>query len=41
MKELAEKLLDVTKCEFEPSHRNNLANEFWCYSNFEFDEALK
>lgn len=41
MAELAEKLLDVRKCNFVPSHRSNLANEFHCYSNFDFDKALK
>ena len=41
MSELAERLLNVTVCNFIPHHRNNLANEFYCYSNFNFDEALK
>lgn len=41
MKELAERLLDVKKCIFIPHHKNNLANEFYCYSNFNFDEILK
>ncbi|XP_051170795.1 EEF1A lysine methyltransferase 1 [Leptopilina boulardi] len=40
MKELVEKLLDVKKCEFLPRHKNNLANEFFCYSNFNFDNCL-
>ena len=38
MNDLAEKLLGVKKCEFIPHHKNNLANEFWCYSNFNFDK---
>ncbi|XP_012263575.2 EEF1A lysine methyltransferase 1 [Athalia rosae] len=40
MMELAERLLGVTKCNFEPHHKNNLANEFCCFSNFNFDEAI-
>jgi len=35
MEELAKKLLDVRKCEFEPHHKNNLANEFYCYTNYD------
>ncbi|XP_043260700.1 EEF1A lysine methyltransferase 1 [Colletes gigas] len=41
MAELAARLLDVTICNFIPRHRNNLANEFYCYSNFDFDKMLK
>ncbi|XP_076762887.1 EEF1A lysine methyltransferase 1 [Xylocopa sonorina] len=41
MSELAERLLDVKICNFVPHHRNNLANEFSCYSNFDFDKMLK
>lgn len=41
MAELAERLLDVRKCDFIPGHKNNLANEFYCYSNFNFDKNLK
>ncbi|XP_020299146.1 protein-lysine N-methyltransferase n6amt2 isoform X2 [Pseudomyrmex gracilis] len=41
MTELAEKLLNVKKCDFIPGHKNNLANEFYCYSNFEFDKFMK
>ncbi|XP_076160687.1 EEF1A lysine methyltransferase 1 isoform X1 [Ptiloglossa arizonensis] len=41
MAELAERLLDVTICNFIPHHQNNLANEFYCYSNFDFDKMLK
>lgn len=37
MEELAKKLLDVKKCEFEPCHKNNLANEFCCYANYDTD----
>ncbi|XP_058802292.1 EEF1A lysine methyltransferase 1 [Phymastichus coffea] len=40
MDELARKLLGVKKCNFKPGHKNNLANEFWCYSNFDFDNFL-
>ncbi|XP_054016300.1 EEF1A lysine methyltransferase 1 [Hylaeus anthracinus] len=41
MAELAERLLDVTICNFIPHHQNNLANEFYCYANFNFDQMLK
>jgi hypothetical protein len=34
MEELAKKLLDVHKCSFEPKHKNNLANQFACFTNF-------
>lgn len=40
MQELAERLLDVKKCNFTPRHRNNLANEFYCYANFDFDQLI-
>nr|CAH7740703.1 unnamed protein product [Callosobruchus chinensis] len=39
MADLAKRLLDLAKTTFEPKHRNNLANEFWCYSNFEFGDC--
>jgi hypothetical protein len=35
MEELARKLLNVRKCEFEPHHKSNLANEFYCYVNYD------
>lgn len=41
MTELAEKLFsDVKKCKYEPKHKNNLANEFSCFANFDFDSLL-
>ncbi|KAK1119745.1 hypothetical protein K0M31_013161 [Melipona bicolor] len=40
MSELAERLLNVKICNFIPHHQNNLANEFYCYSNFDFDKML-
>ncbi|XP_014216927.1 EEF1A lysine methyltransferase 1 [Copidosoma floridanum] len=40
MQDLAEKLLALKKCNFQPHHKNNLANEFWCYSNFDLDKYL-
>ena len=40
MGELAERLLNVKICNFIPHHQNNLANEFYCYSNFDFDKML-
>lgn len=41
MKEHVEKLLSVNQCDFQPQHRNNLANEFSSYSNFNLDELLR
>ncbi|KAJ9592691.1 hypothetical protein L9F63_015635 [Diploptera punctata] len=38
MEELADRLLDVKKCEFHPRHKNNLANEFYCYTNYMYKE---
>lgn len=40
MADLAERLLDLKKSSFEPKHSNNLANEFWCYTNFKMDETI-
>lgn len=40
MSDLAERLLNVKPSGFRPSHRNNLANEFRCYSNFDLDNLL-
>lgn len=41
MKERVEKFLDLKQCEFQPQHRNNLANEFSCYANFDLDNVLR
>ncbi|XP_066583940.1 EEF1A lysine methyltransferase 1 [Prorops nasuta] len=41
MEDFIKRLMDVKKCDFQPSHRNNLANEFYCYSNFDFDKVIK
>lgn len=41
MSELAKRLLNVEVCYFVPHHQNNLANEFYCYSNFDFDKMLQ
>ncbi|XP_057338840.1 EEF1A lysine methyltransferase 1 [Microplitis mediator] len=41
MADLAEKLLNVKKCDFQPHHKNNLANEFSCFANFDFDALIK
>ncbi|XP_068619183.1 EEF1A lysine methyltransferase 1 [Battus philenor] len=40
MRETVENLLDLKICQFQPQHRNNLANEFSCYANFEFDNFV-
>ncbi|KAL0280910.1 UNVERIFIED_CONTAM: hypothetical protein PYX00_002064 [Menopon gallinae] len=34
MESLAGKLLHVSKCSFRPMHKNNLANDFICLTNF-------
>ncbi|KAL1139536.1 hypothetical protein AAG570_006519 [Ranatra chinensis] len=41
MEDLIRRLLDVRKSKFLPRHKNNLANEFLCYSNYEIDSFLK
>ncbi|CAG9128100.1 unnamed protein product [Plutella xylostella] len=41
MREKVEGLLDLKLCEFQPHHRNNLANEFSCYANFDLDGVLR
>lgn len=41
MKETVGKLLNLHVCDFQPRHRNNLANEFSCYANFDLDEVLR
>ncbi|XP_053613448.1 EEF1A lysine methyltransferase 1 isoform X2 [Plodia interpunctella] len=41
MRENVEKLLALKICEFQPHHRNNLANEFSCYANFDLDGILR
>ncbi|XP_018564060.1 EEF1A lysine methyltransferase 1 [Anoplophora glabripennis] len=40
MADLVRRLLDLKKSSFEPKHANNLANEFWCYTNFNIDDVL-
>jgi len=37
MGDLADRLLGLKLCKFEPQHQNNLANEFRCFANFHFD----
>ena len=37
MEEMAGRLLDLKLCKFKPEHDNNLANEFRCFANFDFD----
>ncbi|CAK1547493.1 unnamed protein product [Leptosia nina] len=41
MKEEVQKLLELKQCEFQPQHRNNLANEFSCFANFDLDAILR
>ena len=40
MEDLAKRLLDLKKCQFEPAHRNNLGNEFRCYANYNLDDHV-
>ncbi|XP_067010570.2 EEF1A lysine methyltransferase 1 [Anabrus simplex] len=40
MEDLAKRLLDVRKCLFRPQHKNNLANEFLCFANYDLDEHI-
>lgn len=35
MEELYGRLLGVKRCRFRPMHKNNLANEFACFANFD------
>ncbi len=41
MTDMAKRLLDLNKCKFEPRHKNNLANEFACFANYDFDSNVK
>lgn len=41
MKQYVEMLLDLKQCNFQPQHKNNLANEFSCYANFDLDSILR
>lgn len=34
MENTAKKLMDLHKCSFVPKHKNNLGNEFACFTNF-------
>nr|AHZ08394.1 N-6 adenine-specific DNA methyltransferase 2 [Nilaparvata lugens] len=40
MEELACSLLNLHRCSFKPKHKNNLANEFACFSNYDFDNFV-
>ncbi|XP_039277608.1 EEF1A lysine methyltransferase 1 [Nilaparvata lugens] len=40
MEELACSLLNLRRCSFTPKHKNNLANEFACFSNYDFDNFV-
>ncbi|KAK4873447.1 hypothetical protein RN001_015476 [Aquatica leii] len=41
MSDLAHRLLGLEKSAFKPSHHNNLANDFCCYSNFDVDDLIR
>lgn len=40
MEELAGRVLQLKICSFQPKHKNNLANDFRCYTNYNFDEEI-
>jgi len=40
MGELADRLLQMKLCKFQPKHENNLANQFQCYANFDLDALI-
>lgn len=40
MEDLAHRLLNLKKNSFVPHHKNNLSNEFACYSNFDIEIFL-
>lgn len=40
MEELAGRLLHLKMCKFQPKHKNNLANDFRCYANYDFDTEI-
>ena len=40
MKELAGRLLSLSECSFRPGHRNNLANDFRCFANYDLDGGV-
>lgn len=41
MRKLAEDLLGLKKSNFVPHHKNNLGNEFGCFTNYNVDEFLE
>ena len=40
MQSMAKKLLNLDQCTYEPKHTKNLANEFRCYTNYDFDNFV-
>lgn len=39
--EMADKHMGLKRCDFEPQHERNLANEFGSYANFDLDEFIR
>lgn len=39
-RDYAKKYLDLTESSYKPQHRNNLGNEFSCFSNFDLDSIM-
>merc|ERR1712080_758154 len=40
MKDILERLMNLHCCNYIPKHKNNLANEFRCFSNYELDKYM-
>lgn len=40
MEELAGRVLQLKICSFQPKHKNNLANDFRCYANYNLDMEI-
>ncbi len=40
MEGLAGRLLSLKECKFRPGHKNNLANEFRCFANYDLDSHI-
>ena len=41
MEDLAGRLLGLKRCQFTPKHKNNLANPFLCYANYNLDQDVE
>lgn len=41
MEQFLRNTLNLSKCEYQPGHQRNLANEFCSFANFDLDSLLK